>query len=102
MGVNIAEENGQYKEMADSLLELYNARIAEGDMDGAAETCYRCIEVSSSLGDKNILAMAYSNLSFVETKRGNQKEAEESRKIADELSSEEGVSISFSPHLKKE
>jgi len=102
MGINIAEENGQYKEMADSLLELYNARIAEGDMDGAAETCYRCIEVSSSLGDKNILTMAYSNLSFVETKRGNQKEAEESRKIADELSSEEGVSISFSPHLKEE
>jgi len=89
--IAISEGNGQYNELAESLIELCNAKLANEDLDGAAESCYRCIEVSSSLGDKCVLAAAYDHLSSVEVKRGNEDEAEENRKIANELLSGDEV-----------
>jgi len=90
-GVRIAEENGQYKELADSLLDLCGIRLSEGDEAGAAESCYRCIEVSSSIGDNGNLCTAYANLSAIEEKRGNGKEAEEARASAISISKEAGL-----------
>lgn len=92
--VRAAEENGLYKELADSLLDLCNIRFAEDDIDGAAESCYRCIEVSSSIGDNGMLCTAYANLSSIEEKRGNKKEAEESKATALKISEEHGLTIS--------
>ena len=94
-GVVIAEENGQYKELADSLLDLCGIRLSEGDADGAAESCFRCIEVSSSIGENNILCNAYASLSSIEDKRGNSDEAAEAREAAIGLSKEHGLSVAF-------
>ena len=93
VSVRIAEENGLYKELADSLLELSSLKFAGKDVDGAAESCYRCIEVSSSIGDNATLGIAYSNLSDIEEKRGNGKEAEEARSLATKISEEHGAPI---------
>jgi tetratricopeptide (TPR) repeat protein len=94
-GVRIAEENGQYKELADSLLDLCGMRLAEGDAPGAAESCYRCIEVSSSIGENGTLCNAYANLSSIEERRGNGKEAEEARAAAISISKEHGLTAPF-------
>ncbi len=86
--VKVAEENGLFKELGESLIDLCRMRLAEGDIEGAAESAYRGIEVSSSIGEKNTLVTAYSMLSKIESKRGNRKEAEENRMLADQTSKE--------------
>ncbi|HUW42799.1 MAG TPA: hypothetical protein VMW02_01035, partial [Thermoplasmata archaeon] len=58
------------------------------DIEGAAESAYRGIEVSSSIGEKNTLGTAYAMLSKIEAKRGNRKEAEENRVLAEHISRE--------------
>lgn len=94
-GVGIAEENGQYKELADSLMDMCGIRLADGDKAGAAEACYRCIEVSSSIGDIGTLCAAYANLSNIEEKRGNSKEAQEAKASATSIAEEHGITMSF-------
>lgn len=94
-GIGIAEAIGQYKELTDALLELCTVRIANDDLEGAAEACYRCIEVSSSLEDRNTLSAAYECLSSVELARGDNEEAEENREKANQLLEDRDMIFSF-------
>lgn len=98
--VKVAEESGLFKELGESLMSLCNLRFAAEDIEGAAESAYRCIEVSSSIGDKNTLGIAYAALSSIESKRGNQKEAAENKAVAKSISKELGIPISFDPAQK--
>jgi AAA ATPase domain len=86
LSVRVAEENGLFKELGESLLDLCRMRLAEGDIGGAAESAYRGIEVSSSIGEMSTLGAAHSMLSKIEAKRGNRKEAEENKALADRIS----------------
>jgi tetratricopeptide (TPR) repeat protein len=97
VSVSVAEENGLFKELGESLLDLCKMRLADGDIEGAAESAYRGIEVSSSIGEKSTLGSAYSMLSKIETKRGNQKEAEENKVLAEQISREMQPTRSGSP-----
>lgn len=81
-GMEIAQKNGLLKELAESLLELSKIRLFTGDLNAAAESCYRCIEVSSSLGEKDAMSKAYTELAEIEAKRGNSKESEEHLRMA--------------------
>jgi tetratricopeptide (TPR) repeat protein len=92
-GIKIAEESGLFKELGESLLELCKTRLSSGDVEGAAESAYRSIEVSSSIGEKNIVGEAYAALSKIESERGNLKESEESMMIAERISKEAALSI---------
>ncbi|HDP97471.1 MAG TPA: hypothetical protein ENN25_07275 [Euryarchaeota archaeon] len=93
LGAQLAEQMGQYKELSDILVDLGNAKAAKGDLDGAAEACYQCIEVSSSLNETINIAAAYSLLSEVERERGNEEESVEARETAESLT----PSIEFEP-----
>jgi len=97
LSVRVAEENGLFKELGESLLDLCRMRLAEGDIEGAAESAYRGIEVSSSIGEKNTLGTAYAMLSKIENKRGNRKEAEENKALAEQISREMQPNQSGSP-----
>lgn len=77
IGSKIAEDNGQYRELAEMLLELCDVRIRDEDMDGAAEACYRCIEVSSTIGDGDMLAAAQNMLTSVEEQQGITKQTKD-------------------------
>ena len=81
-GMEFAERNGLLKELAESLLELSRIKVSMSDLSAASESCYRCIEVSSSLGEKDMMHQAYSELAEIEAKRGNVKESEEYSQLA--------------------
>lgn len=100
LGMQLAEQMGQYKELSDILVDLGNAKAAKGDLDGAAEACYRCIEVSSSLNEAINMASAYSLLSAVEHERGNEDEAIEARETAESLTPSIEFEFSESMELK--
>ena len=87
-GIRIAEDCGLFKELGESLLGLCWMRLSGGDLEGAAESAYRSIEVSSSIGEKSIMGAAYKVLSKIEAERGNQKESEENMMIAERISRE--------------
>lgn len=93
LGAQLAEQMGQYKELSDILIDLGNAKATNGDFDGAAEACYRCIEVSSSLNETVNMAAAYSLLSEVEHERGSEQESIEAKETAENLIS----SLEFEP-----
>jgi ATP/maltotriose-dependent transcriptional regulator MalT/DNA-binding PadR family transcriptional regulator len=89
-GMEVAERNGLLKELAESLLELSRIKISTSDLGAAAESCYRCIEISSSLGEKEIVSQAYSELARIEAEKGNTKESEEHSKMAEMIMRETG------------
>lgn len=84
-GMEIAQRNGLLKELAESLLEQSKIKLSVGDLNAAAESCYRCIEVSSSLGEKDTMSKAYSELAEIEAKRGNSKESDEHLRMAQSI-----------------
>ncbi|MEM4264164.1 MAG: NB-ARC domain-containing protein [Thermoplasmata archaeon] len=87
-GMEFAERNGLLKELAESLLELSRIKVSMNDLSAASESCYRCIEISSSLGEKDMMRQAYSELADIEAKRGNTKESEEYSKMANAVAQE--------------
>ncbi|MDH4123305.1 MAG: ATP-binding protein [Thermoplasmata archaeon] len=97
-GIEVAEGNGLFKDLADLLLEFGAIKLASKELDGAAESCYRCIEVASSLEDKSILGLAYLNLAQIEAERGNQKEADENREMSRKLAIDDGMPESITHH----